>query len=369
MSQSFRTERIEEPALQGSAPLHCSAPLCNGVPPPLQSGVGAYAPCVQCPRKCAVDRKTSRGLCGEREAVRIASACLHFGEEPPVTVFGGSGTIFFTGCTLRCAFCQNYQISQNGMGRAIDRSEFVKICRTLEEAGAENINLVTGSHAIPRIASYLKSTREEGVSIPFCWNSSAYESVETLELLADLVSVWLPDLKTLSPLLASRLFDAEDYPETASRTVRWMIDRFPLSLVQKTKDGTIKEKIERGVIVRHLFLPGRFSETADTLEWLKRYADGKALVSLMSQYTPVPFEESENERAKRRDALLAIENRLVSKAEDRDLRDLIDAYDFEYLFYQELSDDTSWLPDFNRTQPFSNALAKPVWHWKTGFTV
>jgi len=110
-------------------------------------------------------------------------------------------------------------------------------------------------------------------------------------------------------------------------------------------------------------------ETADTLEWLKRYADGKALVSLMSQYTPVPFEESENERAKRRDALLAIENRLVSKAEDRDLRDLIDAYDFEYLFYQELSDDTSWLPDFNRTQPFSNALAKPVWHWKTGFAV
>ena len=369
MSQSFRTERIEEPALQGSAPLHCSAPLCNGVPPPLQSGVGAYAPCMQCPRKCAVDRKTSRGLCGEREAVRIASACLHFGEEPPVTVFGGSGTIFFTGCTLRCAFCQNYQISQNGMGRAIDRSEFVKICRTLEEAGAENINLVTGSHAIPCIASYLKSAREEGVSIPFCWNSSAYESVETLELLEDLVSVWLPDLKTLSPLLASRLFDAEDYPETASRTVRWMIDRFPLSLVQKTKDGTIKEKIERGVIVRHLFLPGRFSETADTLEWLKRYADGKALVSLMSQYTPVPFEESEIERAKRRDALSAIENRLVSKAEDRDLRDLIDAYDFEYLFYQELSDDTSWLPDFNRTQPFSNALAKPVWHWKTGFTV
>ena len=130
------------------------------------------------------------------------------------------------------------------MGRAVDKTEFVKICRTLEEAGAENINLVTGSHAIPRIASYLKSAREEGVSIPFCWNSSAYESVETLELLAGLVSVWLPDLKTLSPLLASRLFDAEDYPETASRTVRWMIDRFPLSLVQKTKDGTIKEKIE-----------------------------------------------------------------------------------------------------------------------------
>jgi len=146
-----------------------------------------------------------------------------------------------------------------------------------------------------------------------------------------------------------------------------MIDRFPLTLVQKTKDGIEKEKIERGVIVRHLFLPGRFSETADTLAWLKRYADGKALVSLMSQYTPVPFEESE--RVKRGAALSAIENRLVSPAEDADIRDLIDAHGFEYLFYQELSDDTSWLPDFNRTQPFSNALAKPVWHWKTGFEV
>ena len=369
MSFPFRTERLEDPALQGSAPLHCSASLRNGVPPPLQSGVGAYAPCMQCPRKCAVDRKAVHGLCGERDTVRIASACLHFGEEPPVTVFGGSGTIFFTGCTLRCVFCQNYQISQNGMGRTVDAAEFVKICRTLENAGAENINLVTGSHAIPRIASYLKRAREEGVSIPFCWNSSAYESVETLELLEDLVSVWLPDLKTLSPELAKHLFGAENYPEAAALAVRWMIDRFPLSLVQKTKGGTEKEKIERGVIVRHLFLPGRFSETADTLEWLKHHADGKALISLMSQYTPVPFAESENECAKRKRALEAIENRLVSKIEDRDLRDLIDAYGFEYLFYQELSDDTSWLPDFNRTQPFSNALAKPVWHWKTGFAV
>ena len=367
MSQSFRTELIEDPALQGSAPLHCSASLRNGVPPPLQSGVGAYAPCMQCPRKCAADRKAARGLCGEGNALRIASACLHFGEEPPVTVFGGSGTIFFTGCTLRCAFCQNYQISQNGMGRAVDEIEFVKICRRLEDAGAENINLVTGSHAIPLIASYLKSAREEGVSIPFCWNSSAYESIETLELLEDLVSVWLPDLKTLSSELAKRLFGAENYPEATACAVRWMLERFPLSLVQKEKDGIAKEKIERGVIVRHLFLPGRFSETADVLSWLKRHADGKALVSLMSQYTPVPF--AEDERIKRGAALSAIENRLVSEAEDTDLRDLIDAYGFEYLFYQELSDDTSWLPDFNRTQPFSNALAKPVWHWKTGFEV
>ena len=116
-----------------------------------------------------------------------------------------------------------------------------------------------------------------------------------------------------------------------------------------------------------MFLPGRFEDTADTLEWLKKNADRRAVISLMSQYTPVPFRDTEEKLAARRKALSAIENRLVNKMEDSDLRDLIEAYDFDYLFYQDLSDDTSWLPDFNRTQPFSNALAKPFWHWKDGF--
>ena len=146
-----------------------------------------------------------------------------------------------------------------------------------------------------------------------------------------------------------------------------MIEHNPLTIKTVTKDGVEKEKIEQGVIIRHLFLPGRFAETADVLEWLKHHADGKAVISLMSQYTPVPFKGSDTELSQRKKALSAIENRLVSKTEDGDLRDLIEAYDFDYLFYQDLSDDTSWLPDFNRTQPFSNKLATPVWHWTTGF--
>jgi putative pyruvate formate lyase activating enzyme len=327
-----------------------------------------YTSCVQCPRKCGIDRTAGQtGFCGETNDIRIAVACLHFGEEPLVTVHGGSGTIFFTGCTLRCAFCQNYQISQKGTGRTVSSGEFTEICLRLQKEGAENINLVTGSHIIPQLAEYLKSARSAGVTVPFCWNTSSYESVEMLELLKDTVTIWLPDLKTLSNTLAEKLFAAKDYPQTAEAAVIWMIEHAPLRITTKKVNGIEKEKIEQGVIVRHLFLPGRFEETADTLEWLKKHADGKAVISLMSQYTPVPFKESETGLARRKQALSVIENRLVNKTEDNDLRDLIDAYDFDYLFYQDLSDDTSWLPDFNKIQPFSNALAKPVWHWTTGF--
>ena len=293
----------------------------------------------------------------------------------------GSGTIFFTGCTRRCAFCQNYQISQHGMGRTVSKDEFTKICLRLQNAGAENINLVTGSHIIPLLAEFIDAAQSAGCSIPFCWNSSAYERTETLELLKPFVKIWLPDLKTLNPVLAKELFAAEDYPAAAAEAIQWMIQNFPLKMHRvpaphSYRDGenrlvpvgTVKEKMTQGVIVRHLFLPGRFEETADTLVWLKENADSKACISLMSQYTPVPFAEDEKRLQRRKNALQAIENRLVNHSEDEDLRDLIEAFDFDVLFYQELSDDTSWLPDFSRPQPFSNKLAVPVWHWKFGFS-
>lgn len=322
-----------------------------------------YSSCQQCPRKCKVNRNEGRpGICGENSDLRIAFAGLHFGEEPLITVFGGSGTIFFTGCTLRCAFCQNYQISQNGYGKAVSIEDFAKICLKLQDNGAENINLVTGSHHIPFIADGIRKAKEIGVTVPFCWNSSAYESIEMLELLKGLVTIWLPDFKTLDKTLSKKLFVANDYPEVASAAIKWMIDNNSLEIVEIEKNGEVREKMESGVIIRHLFLPGKFVETADVLEWLKENADGKACISLMSQYTPVPFAEDEYQLEKRKTALAVIENRLVNAQEDEDLQDLIEAYDFDYLFYQELSDDTSWLPDFTRPQPFSNKLAKPLWH-------
>lgn len=318
-----------------------------------------YSSCTQCPRKCGINRTEKKGFCKETEKVRIATACLHFGEEPLITVFSGSGTIFFTGCTLRCSFCQNYQISQQGMGKDITKEEFVQMCLKLQEKGAENINLITGSHHIPMIAEFIKSAKENNVTIPFAWNSSAYESVESLEMLKGLVDIWLPDLKTLNPIMSKELFDAEDYPSVAKKAIRWMISTSPMNIKEVKKNGETKEKMSSGVIIRHLFLPGRLSDTETTLEWLKKFADGKSCISLMSQYTPIPSAPS----------ISAFQNRLVNEDEDKILRDRISEYDFEYLFYQELSNDTSWLPDFDRTQPFSNSLATPVWHWKKGFIV
>lgn len=322
-----------------------------------------YKHCAQCPRSCGVDRTAGqKGFCGEDNRLRAAVACLHFGEEPFVTVFGGSGTIFLTGCTLACAFCQNYQISQKGYGKEVSKDDFVRICLDLQKAGAENINLVTPSHQIPLLAEYLTAARDFGLAIPICWNSSGYESVESLELLRGLVDIWLPDIKTLNAALSKKLFNAPDYPEAAKAALLWMAEASPLKIVEAKKDGETREKIMSGVIARHLFLPGRFEESADVLDWLKKNLDGRAVISLMSQYTPVPFKEDAEALQKRLGSLDAIQNRLVSRQEDADLQDLIEAYDFETLFYQELSDDTSWLPDFTRPEPFGNKLAQVLWH-------
>ncbi|MCR5217264.1 radical SAM protein [Treponema sp.] len=326
-----------------------------------------YRECRQCPRKCGSDRTKNKGFCTQDSGLVIASACLHFGEEPLITVHGGSGTIFLTGCTLKCSFCQNYQISQQGMGAKADRDTFVKMCLKLQEKGAENINLVTPSHHIPLLAEYIAEAKSRGVSIPFAWNSSAYESEEMLDLVKGLVDIYLPDLKTLNPIMSRELFAAENYPQAAKRAIRKMMENAPLNIVEKEKNGEVKEKMLSGVIIRHLVLPGRMDDSRMVLDWLKGHADGKACISLMNQYTPVPFTGPEDELTRRKKSLEAFSNRLVSKEEDKTIQQWIDSYEFEYLFYQELSDDTSWLPDFNRTQPFSNALAKPVWHWRDGF--
>lgn len=346
-----------------------------------------YKHCTLCPRKCGADRtvaaRTSSkqlGFCGETDEVRIAYAGLHFGEEPVITAGTGSGTVFFTGCNLRCPFCQNYQISQCGMGRAVSKDEFVKICLALQSKGASNINLVTASHIVPRIKAYLIAAREAGVTVPYCWNSSAYESVETLSCLKGLVTVWLPDLKTLSLSIAKNLFDDAAYGKVATRSIKWMVSNNPLRF-DKSKAG--KKRLTSGVIVRHLFLPGRFEETADVLEWLHGNVDGKAIISLMTQYTKVRRHDTREEGAKHRalrsansDINGVFEDRLVSNAEDTDLREICEAYNFEYLYYQDLPDGSeegaggkadSWLPDFGAVDTFPNKLSVPVWHWKTGF--
>jgi putative pyruvate formate lyase activating enzyme len=286
-----------------------------------------------------------RGFCGEGAALRLAAAGIHRGEEPPITGQGGSGTVFVSGCNLGCGFCQNHQISGNrifsGMGRPVVPEEFARICLVLQGRGVENINIVTGSHAVPALAAGLDAARRAGLVIPALWNSSAYECPETLELLRGRISGWLPDLKTLDRGLAARFFRAPDYPETAVAAILKILD-----LVAGMPGRSL-------CIIRHLVLPGFLESTAAVLHWFAEHAAGRARLSLMTQYTPAG------------DA--SMPGRFVEQAEYEAVLRWLEEFGIEEGFYQELHTGSDWLPDFSRPNPFAPELSTPVWHWKDGF--
>jgi putative pyruvate formate lyase activating enzyme len=337
----------------------------------MPQSLSLYNPCCLCPRLCGVTRRpgtdgSAPGYCGESALLRIASASLHRGEEPPLTggeKGGGSGAIFVSGCSLGCVFCQNRQISSGALGRPVDREEFTRICLALQERGAENINIVTGSHAVPALVEGIAAARKgfagAALHIPVLWNSSAYELPQTLELLADTVDVFLPDMKTLDRSLAKRFFNAPDYPESAAGAVLKMIKMRSLRF-EKGRDGT--DRLVSGVMVRHLVLPGCLEATLEVLRWFKEYCAGGALLSLMFQYTPMKFREE----PARRGAISPA--RYTSAEEYRAVLEHLEKYGIEEGYCQELvPGNTEWLPDFEKTNPFPSDLSLPVWHWREGF--
>jgi putative pyruvate formate lyase activating enzyme len=295
----------------------------------------------------------------------VASASIHRGEEPPLTGAGGSGTIFITGCNLGCVFCQNCQISQGknaSLGRAVDAGEFAAICLALQEKGAENINIVTGSHAVPAIAAGISAARERGLSLPVLWNTSGYEGAASLAVLKDFVDVYLPDLKTLDSRLAGRLFNAPDYPEHAAAAILDMMDRrkleyAPIQQAPGRQEGVLKS----GVMIRHLILPGFPAASRDVLRWFAERCRGRALLSVMTQYTPVQREGCVDREA-------GIPSRQVSFEEYETVLGWLAEFGIEDGFCQELTPGSDWLPDFSRTNPFSSELSTPVWHWREGFS-
>ena len=297
-----------------------------------------YKNCLLCPRACGVDRLAGfRGYCGEDARLRLAFAGLHSGEEPPLSGACGSGTIFVSGCNLGCGFCQNRQISgphpAEHLGRAVSIEEFTAICLELQNRKAQNINIVTGSHAAVAIAQGLDAAKAAGLRIPALWNSSGYENVETLELLGDRIKTWLPDLKTLDDNLAGKFLNAQDYPRVAVRAIQWMM---------KTRPGD--------VIIRHLVLPGFLESTRSVLRWFADNARAKAELSLMSQYTPM-------------DNVAGAPARFLSKREYETVLGWLGEFGVEDGFCQELVTGSDWLPDFRRTNPFSSGLSVPVWHF------
>lgn len=316
-----------------------------------------YDRCCVCPKMCGVNRNAGeRGFCRETGELKLAWAGLHFGEEPPIAGKGGSGTVFVTGCNLRCAFCQNYQISREGMGRVTGQKEFADICLELEKNGAENINVVTGSHAAPVLIAFLKEAKRRGLSVPVVWNTSAYETVQTVEALAEVVDIWLPDIKTFSKDTAQAAFRCPDYPEAAVKAILKMAEisalKFDFSL---NEDDYPFGKMLSGVIVRHLALPSKFEESRTVVEWFGKKLKDKALLSLMTQYTPIKKALRKNK--------LPFEERFLNEEEDLNLRFLLSEFGIENGFYQELVTSSEWLPDFEKVQPFSSELAKPLWHW------
>lgn len=239
--------------------------------------------CALCPRACGVDRTAGqRGRCHETATVRIARASLHMWEEPCLSGDRGSGTVFFTGCPLGCVFCQNYNIADGTNGAEVSPTELTDIFLKLQDMGAHNINLVTPTHFVPAIVPALERAKELGLGLPVVYNTGTYEAVETLRMLDGLVDIWLPDFKYVSPELAARYSFAPDYFDVASAALEEMARQTRGNLFDL--DGMMT----RGIIVRHLILPGCTEDSKAVLKYLwDTYGDDICL-SIMDQYTPLP---------------------------------------------------------------------------------
>lgn len=235
--------------------------------------------CAQCPRRCRAlrDEVHGEGYCRQPSLPVVARAALHLWEEPVISGKGGAGTVFFSGCPLDCVFCQNDAISHKDFGKPISVERLADIFRELEAQGAECIDLVNPTHfahVLPRAIEL------SGVKLPFVWNSGGYDTVETVRALSPYISVWLPDLKYLSPELAQRYSGAADYPEVATAAIREMVAR---SGPVRMENGLLKQ----GVLIRHLLLPGALAEAKAVMDWVAgTFPPGDVLFSLMGQYTP-----------------------------------------------------------------------------------
>lgn len=254
--------------------------------------------CILCPRKCNKDRTVKNGtygVCGQSDEIKIARAALHFWEEPCISGKNGSGAVFFSGCSLNCIFCQNRSISHGGGGRLISISRLSDIFLELQDKGAENINLVTPTHFIPQIIRALDKVRGNGLEIPVVYNTSGYENAESLRMLEGYVDIYLPDYKYMDKELAGRFSHAADYPEYADRALEEMYR-------QMKSDGDSvcvmddRGMMKKGIIVRHLVLPGHVNNTKAVLDHLFDKYGNRIFYSIMNQYTPpenvkLPFEE------------------------------------------------------------------------------
>lgn len=253
-----------------------------------------YNSCRLCPRKCGVNRYETVGFCGMGAKVKAAKATLHQWEEPCISYNNGAGTVFFSGCSLRCVYCQNSEISNNGFGEAITAEKLGDIFLSLQDRGADNIELVTPTHFIPDIITALDRVKNR-LDIPVVYNCGGYELTETINQLQGYIDVYLPDIKYYSADISSKYSSAPDYFQRASEAVLEMINQTG-KLRYNEKGGLVK-----GTVIRHLVLPGCRHDSMRIMDWIAENTDSDSrLVSIMSQYTPFDFILSDYPELKRR---------------------------------------------------------------------
>ena len=249
--------------------------------------------CNLCPRRCGVNRTKRVGFCGAGEKVRIALVSLHQWEEPCLVGAKGAGTVFFSYCSLRCVYCQNHAISHGGQGVEVTTERLAEIFLEQQARGAATLDLVTPTHYVPQIIAALDIAKARGLTLPVVYNSSAYENVETIEALKGYVDVYLPDMKYMSAASGKEYSAAADYFAAASAAITRMVEQ--VGPVQFTADGQLR----RGVLVRHMVLPGHRHESMDIVKWLWETFGKTVQVSLMNQYTPM-YKAAEHKPLNRR---------------------------------------------------------------------
>lgn len=283
--------------------------------------------CNQCPRRCGADRDIKTGVCGVNTGYKVARAALHYWEEPCISGENGSGTVFFSGCSLKCVYCQNYRISSECYGKEITEDRLIEIFRELEARGANNINLVNPTHYTVQLASTLSKYKP---SVPVVYNTGGYDSVESLKMLDGLVDIYLTDMKYVSPSVSLKYSKAADYFDVCSAAVREM----------KRQQGTdVFENglMKKGLIIRHLVLPGNVSQAMRTLDWIKDNLPIDTVISLMGQYIPCA-----------KAAEYPTINRKLSEREYNLVLEYAEKLGFENVYIQELdSSSEKFVPDFD----------------------
>lgn len=288
--------------------------------------------CHLCPRNCGVDRLAGqKGFCGVDAGIMVARAALHMWEEPCISGKEGSGAVFFSGCSLGCVFCQNRTISKGQSGKVITVEHLAELFLELQGQKANNINLVTAGHFLPQVREALILAKEQGLTIPVVYNSSGYEKAEMLRYLEGLVDIYLPDLKYLEADLAGKYSHAKDYPEVAMKALEEMVRQV------RTPEFDERGMMKKGVIVRHLLLPGHVRNSKKVLEYLYGTYGDQIYISLMNQYTPMPAMKDDPQ--------------LSRKVTDREYDRLLDhaiSFGVTNCFIQEgETAKESFIPEFN----------------------